>query len=178
MCLDSTVDAIPRWAWWAVFFGSYRHQHFPLKPIMRGSIIEPMPASHGTLRAAPELPRIPPVKGKPHRSFQPSFKAAVVLTLIFLAALLTAPLGRAWQQSPQQGSMSGMDMHSHDDMSSMGPSMAAMAGHMYMTPLRSEQPGDLEKAKSVVAEVRATIERYKDYRKALLDGYVIANPKL
>ncbi len=28
------------------------------------------------------------------------------------------------------------------------------------------------------AEVKATIERYKDYRKALLDGYVIANPKL
>jgi len=26
--------------------------------------------------------------------------------------------------------------------------------------------------------VKATIERYKDYRKALLDGYVIANPKL
>ena len=44
-----------------------------------------------------------------------------------------------------------------------------------MTPLRSKQPGDLEKAKDVVAEVKATIERHKDYRKALLDGYVIAN---
>ena len=112
---------------------------------------------------------------KQHRSFQLSFKDTVVLTLI-LAALLTAPLGLAWQQG--QDSMPGMDMHSHDDMSSMGPSMAAMAGHMYMTPLRSKQPGDLEKAKAVVAEVKATIERYKDYRKALLDGYVIANPKL
>jgi hypothetical protein len=116
-----------------------------------------------------------PVHEKQHRSFQLSFKDTVVLTLI-LAALLTAPLGLAWQQG--QGSMPGMDMHSHDDMSSMGPSMAAMAGHMYMTPLRSKQPGDLEKAKAVVAEVKATIERYKDYRKALLDGYVIANPKL
>ncbi len=102
----------------------------------------------------------------------------MAFTLIFGAALLTVPLGHAWQQSQQQGSMPGMDMHSHDDMSSMGPSMAAMAGHMYMTPLRSKQPGDLEKAKAVVAEVKATIERYKDYRKALLDGYVIANPKL
>jgi len=35
-----------------------------------------------------------------------------------------------------------------------------------------------KKAKAVVAEAKATLERYKDYRKALLDGYVIANPKL
>src|SRR5882724_11230927 len=145
---------------------------------MRGSIIKPMPAFNRTSRATPELPRFPPVNEKQHRSFQLSFQDTVVLTLIFLAALLTAPLGPAWQQSQQQGSMPGMDMHSHDDMSSMGPSMAAMAGHMYMTPLRPTQPGDKEKAKAVVANMKATIERYKDYRKALLDGYVIANPKL
>ena len=137
-----------------------------------------MPAFNGTLQGAPELPRFPLVNEKQHRPFQLSFKDTVAFTLIFGAALLTVPLGHAWQQSQQQGSMPGMDMHSHDDMSSMGPSMAAMTGHMYMTPLRSKQPGDLEKAKAVVAEVKATIERYKDYRKALLDGYVIANPKL
>jgi len=72
--------------------------------------------------------------------------------------------------------MPGMDMH--EDMSNMGPSMAAMAGHMYMTPLRPKQPGDQEKAKGVVAQVKAAIERYKDYRKALADGYAIANPKV
>jgi hypothetical protein len=71
-----------------------------------------------------------------------------------------------------------MDMSDNGDMSSMGPSMAAMAGHMYMTPLRPMQPGDMEKAKAVVAETKAMMERYKDYRKALLDGYVIANPNL
>src|SRR6266699_1791169 len=123
-----------------------------------------MPAFNGTLRGAPELPRFPRVNEKQHRSFQLSFKDTVAFTLIFGAALLTVPLGHAWQQSQQQGSMPGMDMHSHDDMSSMGPSMAAMAGHMYMTPLRSKQPGDLEKAKAVVAEVKATIERYKAYQ--------------
>ena len=56
---------------------------------------------------------------KQHRSFQFSFQDTVVLTLIFQAALLTAPLGHAWQQGQQQGSMPGMDMHSHEDMSSM-----------------------------------------------------------
>ena len=72
--------------------------------------------------------------------------------------------------------MAGMDMSG--DMKDMGPSMAAMAGHMYVTPLRPSQPGDEEKARAVVAQVRAAIERYRDYHKALADGYVIANPKV
>jgi hypothetical protein len=102
----------------------------------------------------------------------------VALTVAFGAVLLAARLGYARQQDQQKGSMPGMDMVGKEDMSNMGPSMAAMAGHMYITPLRPKQPGDEEKAKAVVAEVKATIERYKDYRKALADGYVIANPTL
>ena len=115
---------------------------------------------------------------KQNRSFQFSFKTTVMFALILGAALLTAPLGHTSQQGQQQSSMPGMDMREHEDMSSMGPSMAAMAGHMYMTPLRPKQPADIDQAKAVVAAAKASIERYKDYRKALLDGYVIANPKL
>jgi hypothetical protein len=118
------------------------------------------------------------VNEKENRSFQLSFKGTLVSTLIFGAALLIAPLGHTRQQGQQQDSMPGMDMPDHGDMSGMGPSMAAMAGHMYMTPLRPKQAGDMEKAKAVVAETKAMMERYKDYRKALLDGYVIANPNL
>src|SRR5260370_27144930 len=108
----------------------------------------------------------------------------VALVLTLGALLLTALLGHAQQQNQEKGSMPGMDMSGMGDMSSMGdmsdmgPSMAAMVGHMYITPLRPKQPGDEEKAKAVVANVKAAIERYKDYRKALADGYVIANPKL
>jgi cytochrome c556 len=75
-----------------------------------------------------------------------------------------------------QGGMAGMDMSG--DMKDMGPSMAAMAGHMYVTALRARQPGDEEKVRAIVAQVRAAIERYRDYKKALADGYVIANPKV
>jgi len=100
----------------------------------------------------------------------------VAFAVAFGGFLVSAPLGHAWQQD-QQKAMPGMDM-SHDDMSSMGPSMAAMAGHMYITPLRPKEPGDEDKAKAVVAAVKAAIERYKDYKKALADGYVIANPTL
>ncbi len=61
-------------------------------------------------------------------------------------------------------------------MSVMGQSMAAMTNHMCITPMRPKQPGDDERAKALVAEVKATMEKYKDYKKALADGYVIANP--
>jgi hypothetical protein len=114
-----------------------------------------------------------------------------LLTLTFSAVLLPGHASQQGQQDQQMGSMPGMDMSggksgnssmanmsSMADMSNMGPSMAAMAGHMYMTPLRPRQPGDEEKARAVIATAKATMERYKDWHKALADGYVIANPKL
>jgi hypothetical protein len=106
------------------------------------------------------------------------FGRPVVLMLAFGAVLLTPLLGHTWQKGTDKGSMPGMDMSGNEDMSNMGPSMAAMAGHMYMTPLRPLQPGDMEKAKAVVATLKATMERYKDYRKALADGYSIAGPEI
>ena len=70
------------------------------------------------------------------------------------------------------------DMSTMRGMSVMGESMAAMADHMCMTPLRPRRPGDEEQAKAVVTQVKTAIERYKDYRVALADGFVIVNPKL
>jgi hypothetical protein len=116
------------------------------------------------------------VSKKQNSSSALPFKGAV-LTFLFATAFLAVSPAHTGQQDKRAG-MPGMDMHDHEDMSSMGPSMIAMAGHVYMTPLRPKQPGDLEKAKAIVAEMTAAIERYKDYRKALLDGYDIANPKL
>jgi hypothetical protein len=99
-----------------------------------------------------------------------------------MAIVAASALG---QQQPDSSmanmpGMGKMDMSKSDmgDMKDMGPSMAAMAGHMYVTPLRPRQPGDEEKTKALVAQVRASIERYRDYKKALADGYVIANPKV
>ena len=94
---------------------------------------------------------------------------------ILLGVALNAVVGSAQKPDHSMENMPGMHM---DGMEDMGPSMAAMAGHMTMTSLRVKQPGDEEKVKAVVAQVKATIERYKDYRKALADGYVIANPKV
>jgi hypothetical protein len=61
-------------------------------------------------------------------------------------------------------------------MSVMGESMEAMTNHMCITPLRPEQSGDAERARALVDQVRAAIEKYKDYKKAIKDGYIQANP--
>ena len=68
----------------------------------------------------------------------------------------------------QMASMAGMSV--------MGESMAAMANHMCITPMRPEQAGDEARARDVIARVRATMEKYKDYKKAVADGYIQANP--
>jgi cytochrome c556 len=94
---------------------------------------------------------------------------------LLVGVALGAAAAGAQQPDQSMGNMPGMNM---DGMEDMGPSMAAMAGHMTVTSMRPKQPGDEEKVKAVVAQVKATIERYKDYRKALADGYVIANPKV
>ena len=104
--------------------------------------------------------------------------SSFALRLTLGAVLLAALPAHAGQKDHPMGDMPGMDMSSKDEMGDMGPSMAAMAGHMVMTPLRPRQPGDEEKAKAVVSEAKAIMERYQDYHKALEDGYIVANPKV
>ena len=111
-------------------------------------------------------------------------RRALKWTLTFGAMLLFALPGDAGQQG-MPGMQTGTDPNGHacDDMgnsvksmSVMGVSMGAMTNHMCITPMRPPQPGDEERAKALVAEVRATIEKYKDYKKAIADGYIQANP--
>lgn len=65
---------------------------------------------------------------------------------------------------------------SADSTHSMG--MAHMNGHMYMTTLRPVAPGDQQKADAIVAAARTAMEPYKDYHKALADGYQIFLPNI
>ena len=56
--------------------------------------------------------------------------------------------------------------------------MAPMAGHMVMTDLRPAGGNDAAKARAVVERARAAMEPYKDYRKALANGYQIFLPNV
>jgi hypothetical protein len=61
----------------------------------------------------------------------------------------------------------------------LGHEMHHMMGpHMYMTSLRVATPQDWAKADSIAQQAREAIEKYKDYRVALADGYQIFLPNL
>ena len=53
-----------------------------------------------------------------------------------------------------------------------------MGAHMRMTELRKPQPGDAEKAQHVVDEVRPALEKYRDYKVALAEGFRIFLPNV
>src|SRR5580692_8573095 len=50
--------------------------------------------------------------------------------------------------------------------------------HMRMTPAREATPQDIARADQIAATLKESIERYKDYRVALGDGYKIFAPNL
>lgn len=87
-------------------------------------------------------------------------------------------------QPMDHSSMPGMDMddakaneeHAVQDMTS--GHMDAHNLHLHMTSMRAQTPGDVQRINEIVAELRAGIEKYKDYHVALKDGYKIFLPNL
>jgi hypothetical protein len=99
-------------------------------------------------------------------------------TFLWFAVSFAADVGFAQDSRPSQDSeishsqmntdMPGMD---HGDM-------AHMSGHMFLSTHRPAQPGDRQKADSIVAAAREAMEPYMDYHKALADGYRIFLPNI
>ncbi|HLX84229.1 MAG TPA: hypothetical protein VKR59_10040 [Terriglobales bacterium] len=116
----------------------------------------------------------------------------ILLTTLCLAGALCFAQQNS---SPDMKDMKGMNMPGHD-MSQMGQDSGAdsdagahamhameghhmeMGAHMKMTALRTQQPGDAEKAQKVVEAARGVMERYKDYHVALNDGFKIFLPNI
>ena len=119
-------------------------------------------------------------------------------TLLSLCCLAGA---MCFAQQNALSDMQGMDMKSVNmsghDMSQMSgqkngedPDAAAhamhsmeghhmdMGPHMKMTALRPLQPGDAEKAQKIAGTARGVMEKYKDYRVALNDGFKIFHPEV
>lgn len=61
--------------------------------------------------------------------------------------------------------------HGHEDH-------VHMAGHMHMSELRKPQPGDAAKAQGIVEEARPALEKYRDYKVALSEGFKIFLPNV
>ena len=69
----------------------------------------------------------------------------------------------------QAGAMQSM-AHSHH--------MAMDGAHMRMTPVRPVMPGDRQRAQQIADTLAQAIQKYKDYRVALAEGYRIFMPNL
>jgi hypothetical protein len=123
----------------------------------------------------------------------PPFSTISLLFASFLAiTLFAARPSHSLQQDAPMKDMPGMSVTATDPsgnpcdtmmggmkgMSVMGQSMAAMTNHMCITPVRPPQPGDEDRAKTVVAQVKATLEKYRDYKKAIADGFIQGNPSV
>ena len=91
------------------------------------------------------------------------------------------------QQS--QGAMTGMDHNKMaqpdtDEQASEKDAMTDMAHmhgsnpHMTMTPMRPLAAGDKQKADEVVSQLKAGIEKYRDYHVALNEGFRIFAPSV
>jgi len=104
---------------------------------------------------------------------------AVLLVLVGLIAVRHARL-QARQRGPTQAEdMSGMDMGGE---AAASPAIASehlhMGSHMKMTARRAPSPGDEKRAAEIVTSLQGTLEKYKDYRVALADGYRIFLPDI
>ncbi len=140
------------------------------------------------------------------RSFlRAATKVTFILSVILLLAVLLAAMPRRHtprgsvpqkeQASPQQSAESHdmQNMHydhaaadTHDEKVSEAGAVHDMnhghhhqsGPHIQLTSERPATPEDGKRAEEVVAQLRGGLEKYKDYRAALADGYKIFLPNL
>jgi hypothetical protein len=134
--------------------------------------------------------------------FQIAAKAGMLFGALFLVTVLLAaiPVHRpptvqeSAQESQQESatpapdldrsSMPAMDMS--DEHASEKAAVRDMTPghhdahnrHMTMTAMREQTPEDAERAQEIVAQLRAGIEKYRDYHLALSDGFKIFLPNV
>ncbi len=119
---------------------------------------------------------------------------AIFVVTVFLVAMPGHHAPAAQTPAPQQSAppspatqsndMSGMDMD--DAKSNEKAAVADMtpghrdahSRHMFMTTMRQETPEDVQRANEIVTELRAGIEKYRDYHVALDDGFKIFLPNI
>src|SRR3984893_9093079 len=78
-------------------------------------------------------------------------------------------MGQGMDDSDHQAESGAVNAMSHMHHHQMGP-------HMYMTALRPSAPQDWAKADTIVQQLRESIDKYRDYRVALSDGFRIFMP--
>jgi len=123
--------------------------------------------------------------------------ARILLATVFAVAVSVFLSLRLPAQQPSQGQgqddMGGMDLskmgNMHHDVAenpdaarsandSMSHEHMEMSAHMFMAAPRPENPDDEKRAEQILATLRPSIEKYKDYKAAIADGYQIFLPNI
>src|SRR5277367_1015173 len=116
--------------------------------------------------------------------------AALFVVTVFLVAMpghhapVTQSPAAQDAAAPQSKSMPGMDMSDEkvsekSAVQDMTPGHGdAHSHHMFMTSMRTQTPADVQRANEIVTQLRAGIEKYKDYHAALDDGFRIFLPNV
>jgi hypothetical protein len=133
--------------------------------------------------------------------FKIAAKAGMVFGALFVVTVLLAAIPAHHEQAfqvviPQEPSpspapqdadhsaMPGMNMSDEKAnekaaVSDMTPGHRdAHSAHMFMTAMRPRTPEDVQRAGEIVTQLRAGIEKYKDYHAALNDGFRIFLPNV
>jgi hypothetical protein len=131
--------------------------------------------------------------------FQAAARAGILLGALFLLTVLLAaipshhppalqtPAPQETASTPREAdhsAMPGMDMS--DEQASERAAVNEMThanhgagnAHMTLTSMRPQTPEDVQRANEVVAQLRAGIEKYRDYHVALNSGYKIFLPNV
>ena len=99
--------------------------------------------------------------------------------LALLAVLVVTTVGAAWSKyrGPFATAWHGVDGIHAAAVGALGAHEGKDAGpHMRMTAPRAARAGDAARAAGIAAAARRAVEKYRDYRAALRDGYEILLP--
>jgi hypothetical protein len=132
--------------------------------------------------------------------YESDVKILLIITALFVAGLAVVSGVAAAQErsrkTQDQSGMAGMEMGdgqkgaggaearaANDAMSSgmSGHDMSHdmnMGAHMFMTDLRPANAADEKRAEEILSELRPAIEKYRDYKVALADGFQIFLPNV
>lgn len=86
--------------------------------------------------------------------------------------------------APPAPAMDPSQMEMSDDKESEQAAVNAMnqmhgsSPHLHMTEMRAQNAADLQRANEIVTQLRAAMEKYRDYQVALNDGYRIFLPNV
>jgi hypothetical protein len=134
-------------------------------------------------------------------AMQLATKATIGFAALFLVSVLLAAMpghhapavgsdpwsgGARQEQAPAQPDHSSLMKVPGDEKSNESAAVEDMNGahhdahsqHMYMTTARPQAPGDVAKANEIVTQLRAGIDKYRDYHVALDEGFRIFLPNV